>query len=92
MLDYEKDLDERRQSWEVLLDAASEGRRLTRDELDLLDEAEVRVAIRRGLCEEKEGRRRIVWIHDEARERAWYEDDEMSVLRRRASYGREEGV
>lgn len=61
------------QPWEIVLLAARGGRKLTRDELDGLGADDVRAAFAHGLVEEGLARRRIQDIHDEARERSWYE-------------------
>jgi hypothetical protein len=66
--------DSTEQPWEVLLDALAAGRMLTADELDLLDEAAVKVAVRRGLARHEAGQKRLSAIHDERRERAWYDN------------------
>jgi hypothetical protein len=47
--------------------APAAGRQLTGDELGLLDEEAVLVAVRRGLVARKAGERRLVDIADEAR-------------------------
>lgn len=53
--------------WEALLDAAAAGRQLAEDELGLLDEEAVLVALRRGLADRRAAGRRLWAIADEAR-------------------------
>lgn len=62
-----------REPWECMIDATMEGRRLTDDEIDSLDEPMLKVALRRRLITDAQCQKALYRIWDAQRETSWYD-------------------